>query len=192
VTQEREGSAAERIIAAVEVQLEAGGPDSVIVREVARQARVSLRDVYSHFGSRDELIVTAVEEWMEVHVYQPLIEPPANTQLVDGLIRHFRHIYEPWERNPRMLEAYVYAQSTPSGGRLFERGRTLVEPITRSLFEGADAAYAEDVLLIIDNLVYALMARYAAGDVPLADIMPTIERVLRRLTAHVEPVRGST
>ena len=52
-------------------------------------------------------------------------------------------------------------------------------------FQGLDAAYAEDVLLIVTNLVYALMGRFAAGQLPLTEIRPTIERVLRRLTADV-------
>ena len=39
--------------------------------------------------------------------------------------------------------------------------------------------------LIVTNLVYALMGRFAAGQLPITEIMPTIERVLRRLTADV-------
>ena len=35
------------------------------------------------------------------------------------------------------------------------------------------------------NLVYTLMGRFAAGQLPITEIMPTIERVLRRLTAGV-------
>ena len=56
-----------------------------------------------------------------------------------------------------------------------------------------DPEYAEDLALIITNLVYALLGKVAAGQLPITEIMPTIERVLRRLTADValpsEPTR---
>ena len=176
-------SAQERILAEVVTLLESGGPDAVVLREVARRARVSLRDVYSQFGSRDELIVAAVGQWMDTNVYRPLAEPGVDASLFDALIRQFRHIFEPWEQNPRMLESFVYARSAPSGDRLLRQGVEAAEPI--SALQGLEPAYAEDVAVIMTNLVYALMGRFAAGQLPITEIMPTIERVLRRLTAGV-------
>ena len=102
------------ILAEVVTLLESGGPDAVVLREVARLARVSLRDVYSQFRLRDELIVEAVGQWMDTNVYRPLAEPGVDASLFDALIRQFRHIFEPWEQNPRMLESFVYARSAPS------------------------------------------------------------------------------
>jgi len=41
--------------------LQAEGYDGVRLREVARRAHLSLRTIYELFGSRDELILTALE-----------------------------------------------------------------------------------------------------------------------------------
>jgi TetR/AcrR family transcriptional regulator, cholesterol catabolism regulator len=185
MTQEPPRPAPQRILAEVIAFLESGGPEAVVLREVARNARVSLREVYKHFGSRDELIIAAVAQWMDSHVYQPLAEPVADGSLFDALMGQFRHIFEPWEENPRMLESFVYARSKPSGDRLFTQGEDAATPVMLAVFEGLDPAYAEDVLLIVSNLVYALMGRFAARQLPITEIMPTIERVLRRLTADV-------
>ena len=43
-------------------------------------------------------------------------------------------------------------------------------------------------MLIVTFAVYALMGQIAAGQVPITEIMPIMERVLRRLTLDV-PVR---
>ena len=82
-------------------------------------------------------------------------------------------------------------RSAPSGDRLLRQGVEATEPI--SALQGLEPEYAEDVALIMTNLVYALLGKVAAGQLPITEIMPTIERVLRRLTADValpsEPTR---
>ena len=86
MTQADPPPATERILIEVVRLLESGGPEAVVLSEVARRARVSLRDVYKHFGSRDELVVAAVAQWMEAHVYRPLAAPVADAPLFDTLL----------------------------------------------------------------------------------------------------------
>jgi AcrR family transcriptional regulator len=195
VTAQGRISVAERVLPVVTAMLEAGGPDAVLVREVARQARVSLREIYNQFGSRDELIEASVEQWMDAHVYVPLAEPTPDPTLYDTLVEHFRRIFEPWEESPHMLEAFVYARSTAGGSRLLEQGYKAAEPVITELFHDVDPAFAEDVQIIITNVVYAQMSQVAAGEISGEQIMPTVERVLRRLTYGVPrstPLKGGT
>jgi AcrR family transcriptional regulator len=177
-------SVAERVLPVVTTMLEQGGPDAVLMRDVARLGRVSLREIYNQFGSRDELIVAAVEQWMDTNVYEPLAAPIADATLYDTLVEHFHRIFEPWERSPRMLEAFVYARSTPGNG-LLEQGYKAAEPVIGALFDGLDPVFAEDIQIIVTSVVYALMGQVAAGEISGDQIMPTIERVLRRLTHDV-------
>jgi TetR/AcrR family transcriptional regulator, cholesterol catabolism regulator len=104
-------STSQRILAAVLESLERGGYDGVYLQEVARTARVSLATVYKLFGTRDELIVAAMEQWMASTSYADLAPPAPEETLYDGLMRLFRRVFEPWERNPRMLEAYHRART---------------------------------------------------------------------------------
>jgi AcrR family transcriptional regulator len=172
---------AARVLPVVTAMLEDGGPDAVAVREVARQARVSLREIYSQFGSRDELIVAAVEEWMDEQVYGPFAGLPPAGSLYDTLVEHFRRIFEPWERSPRMLEAFVYGRAIP-GNRLLGQGFKAAEPVMSQLFEDVEPELATDVQIIVSSVVYMLMGQFAAGEIEGDEIMPTVERVLRRLT----------
>src|SRR5262249_38276677 len=135
MTQEGALSAPERIIGEVIDCLETGGLEAVVLREIARAARVSLRDVYQHFGSRDELIVAAVGQWMDTNVYKPMAERAADASLFDALMRQFRHVFEPWEQNPRLLDAFVYARSTRSGDRLLRQGEEAAGPTFAPLIE---------------------------------------------------------
>src|SRR5262249_20646071 len=109
--------------------------------------------------------------------------------LLDALIRFFHDIFEPWEENPRMAEAFMRARFGPGGERLHVQGFTAVEPVSRALFQDLDPEYAEDVMVILTNVVYAMVLRFAAGELPVTEIMPTIERTLRRLTGDTT---GST
>jgi AcrR family transcriptional regulator len=187
-------SGPEKILAVVVRMLRSGGTDAVQLVDVARRSRVSLTTIYKHFGSRDELILAAVEAWMESHVYRPLAEPAPEEPLFDALTRHFRHIFEPWEQDPRMAEAFMRARFGPGGDRLMIQG-SAVEPITRPLFKDVDPARAEDIMTIVANVIFGMVFRFATGEVPVTEIMPTVERTLFRLTSDIEspaPTRRST
>lgn len=181
--QERNGDAAGRIVAVVAAMLESGGYDRVQLADVAKQARVSLRTVYQEFGSREELILAAVESWMAAEVYQKMRPPAPGEPLSKALTRQFRHIFEPWERHPHMAQAFMRAKLSPGGERLVKQGFAAAEASADRMFEGLDPDYAADVRAILTNLVYGLAFRFAAGEIPVHEMRETLERAVRRLTA---------
>src|SRR6266566_4392225 len=75
------------IVRAVIGMLESGGYDAVQLREVARRAHVSLATIYKLFPTRDELIVTAIAQWMAQNCYGELALPAPDETLHDGLMR---------------------------------------------------------------------------------------------------------
>jgi TetR/AcrR family transcriptional regulator, cholesterol catabolism regulator len=167
--------------------LESGGYDAVRLREVAKRARLSLAKIYKLFPTRQELIVSALERWMEANAYAELTMPGPDEPLPDVLMRVFRTLFEPWERSPRMLEAYHRAETGPGGERLRLQGMTTVEPISRTALEAADAEIASDIEMILGNVVYALIARFADGQIEITDILPALERTVFRLTGGTPP-----
>ncbi|EUA92443.1 bacterial regulatory s, tetR family protein [Mycobacterium ulcerans str. Harvey] len=54
--------------------LQTEGYDAVQLREVARRARTSLATIYKRYANRDELILAALEFWMDEHHYAGLAE----------------------------------------------------------------------------------------------------------------------
>lgn len=70
------------ILGIVVDMLDTGGYEAVQLREVARRARVSMATIYKRYRTRDELIVAALEGWMDANRYARLPslidELPAN------------------------------------------------------------------------------------------------------------------
>ena len=182
----RKAHARDRILRVVMKQLESRGHDALALRDVARRARVSLATIYKLFPMRDALIVAAVGRWMEENCYSNLKDPPSDASLFEGQMWFFRRLFEPWERCPRMLEAYHRATSGPGGEKLGIQGFALVDSVGRSLLDDLDPDYAKDFRLIMANMVCGVIQRCAAGEIPAAEILPVIERTLFRLTTDNE------
>jgi TetR/AcrR family transcriptional regulator, cholesterol catabolism regulator len=176
----------DRIIGVVQELLESGGYDAVQLREVARRARVSLATIYRLFPTRDDLVVTAIEQWMSTHSYAELAMPEPDESVYDGLMRGLRYVFEPWEQNPRMLEAYHRARTGPGGRRLDRQGMRAIQPNANALLADADPEYVDDLTLILKNMAYAVIGRFAAGTLDITAILPTLERAVFRLTADNE------
>jgi TetR/AcrR family transcriptional regulator, cholesterol catabolism regulator len=180
----------DRILDAVVDLLETEGYEAVQLREVARRARTSLATIYKRYTTRDELILAALERWMEVNRYSGLARPHEKDESIyAGLTRVLRTIFEPWERHPAMLEAYFRARTAPGGKKLVRRGFDTVVPAAMEALSGADADFIRDVDTIFSSVVYGLMGRFAAGEIDIAEIVPSLDRTVHYLAAGYEASR---
>ena len=123
---------------------------------------------------------------MHANSYSGMAASPPHASLYEGLMWVYRQIFEPWERNPRMLEAFYRARTGPGGERLDMLGDAAVVPVAEKLLEEVDPTYAKDFGLIMTNMVCGLIQRAAVGDLAVSDILPMLERTLLRLTSNNE------
>jgi AcrR family transcriptional regulator len=179
---ERQARTYETIVRVVQELLESEGYDAVQVRTVAKRARVSLATMYKFFPTVDDLIAEAVVRWMGANVYSDVAEPSPDASLYEALMWTLRVVFEPWERNPGMLEAFHRARTGPRGERLDAQGRAVVKPVARAFLDTLDPAYAEDVQEILVNAVYAVVGRFADGKLAITDLLPRLERTVYRIT----------
>jgi AcrR family transcriptional regulator len=172
------------LLAIVVEILETEGYDAVQLREVARRARTSLATIYKRYSTRDELILAALESWMEENRYSGLNHQSSDPDesLYAGLMRMLRTIFEPWEQHPEMLTAYFRARAAPGGQRLVERGLDIVVPVGMEVLAGVDEDFVRDVDTIVTSLVYGLAGRYAAGEIAITDILPSLDRTVYWMT----------
>jgi TetR/AcrR family transcriptional regulator, cholesterol catabolism regulator len=174
------------IIGIVVDLLDTEGYEAVQLREVARRARVSLATIYKRYATRDELIVAALEWWMDTNRYAGLAAPAtfeSDSSVYSNLMDLFRTIFEPWEQHPLMLRSYFQARSGPGGKRLIERGFDAVLPVARTIVAQLDSGFAKDLELILSGVVFGFLGRFTAGEIEVTDIVPGIERAVFRLTA---------
>lgn len=197
MTQPLDAGLEESIVGSVLEILESEGYEAVVLREVARRARVSLSTIYKLFpthehalSTREELVVRALERWV-VNAY-PAVTPPAPDEaLYDRLLVLIRYIIGPWERSPRMLEALDRARGGPAEHRLTPKIADAVEPIRQAAFAGCDPEFAADVDLILSNLIDALIRKFADGQLQMTDVLAALERAVYRLSVGPDGGRAA-
>lgn len=181
-------SEGDRILDVVVDVLEHEGYDAVALRVVARRARTSLATIYKRYPTRDDLILAALEYWMERHRYAgvTLTTQHGGASLQERLMALFRTIFEPWERHPEMLKTYFRLRSSAHGQKLFRFGFDIVAPAGRELLSGVDADFVADLDAIVTSVIYGLLGRFSAGEIDVTDILPVLERTVVWLTRGYE------
>ena len=167
------------------------GYDSVSLSEVARRARVSLATIYKlvptqrakQSRARDEVIVAAVERWIDLNVQADVTPPSPDETLNDALLRMMRYAFEPWLRNPGMLVAYHRVANGPQRLRVRSRMFDALAPVGLRALEVHDARYAADVSIVMELVCDGAIGWYAEGHLELEEVFPTISRAVYRLTA---------
>lgn len=182
----------DRILDIVVDILESEGYDAVQLREVARRSRTSLATIYKRYPTRDHLILAALESWMDEHRYAGLAHQhrAPEESVYDGLMRLFGTIFEPWERHPEMLKAYYRSRSSTGRELVLNRGLDMVIPAAMEVLDGVDENFVADLDTVLATLVFGLSGRFAAGEIAITDILPTIERTVRWFTTGYEATRG--
>jgi AcrR family transcriptional regulator len=182
-----------RILAIVVEILETDGYDAVQLRAVARRARTSLATIYKHYPNRDELILAALQKWMDENRYSGLArsERAPDESLYVAMMRLLRSIFEPWEQHPAMLTAFFRARSSPNGHVLFRRGLDIVVPAGLDVLVGVDEGFIRDLDTVLSSVVYGLLGRFALGEIAVTDIVPALDRTVYWLTAGYGATKGS-
>ena len=82
-----------------------------------------------------------------------------------------------------MLVAYHRARSSTTGSALLHRGLDVVVPAAMDALAGVDEGFIADLDAVISSLVYGLLGRFAAGEISITDIVPSLERAIYWMTA---------
>lgn len=175
----------DRILRIVVEIIEADGYEAVQLREVARRARTSLATIYKRYANRDELILAALQTWMDENRYSRVSRPArrSDESVYEGLVRLLRNIFEPWEDHPAMLAAFYRARSSPSGQQLLHHGLDMVVPAGMEVLAGVDERFTADLDTVISSLAYGLLGRFAAGEIAITEIVPSLERCVFWMTS---------
>jgi TetR/AcrR family transcriptional regulator, cholesterol catabolism regulator len=174
------------ILGIVVEMLDTDGYEAVQLREVARRAKVSLATIYKRYPTRDELIVAALEWWMNANRYAGLADGIAGESIYADLVHVLTTIFEPWERHPVMLRSYFRARSGPGGQRLIQRGVDAVVPVARTIIASADPSFAKDLEVTLTGVVFGLLGQFAQGEIDVTEIVPGIERTVFWMTRACE------
>jgi AcrR family transcriptional regulator len=127
----------EIILRSVADQLESGDLSEITVPDVARSAGVSVRTVYRHFASREDLIREAAE-WISAHLFGASLMP----ETVAELAADYRENLVAFDEHPMLVRAMAVSRAGNSV-RSARRERRL-ESLGRALGEVTDNLSQEE------------------------------------------------
>jgi AcrR family transcriptional regulator len=138
-----------------------------------------------------DAVLAALHSWMDEHRYSGLDHqsPPQGESVYDGMMRLLRTIFEPWEQHPAMLTAFFRARAAPGGQELFRRGLDITVPSFMQVLADVDEEFVHDLETILSNVIYGLLGRFAAGDLEITDIVPSLQRTVYWLTTGYDASR---
>lgn len=96
----------ELILRSVAKQLEEGQLSEITVPDVAQAAGVSVRTVYRHFATREELIAAAAE-WISEHYFGE----PGFPETVDELATNFAAHLQAFDEHPNLVRAMAVSRA---------------------------------------------------------------------------------
>ena len=166
--------------------IESEGYDAVELRGVARQTHLSLTTIYRLFPSREDMIIAAVETWMAGNSWSDLTGPKEGESVYDTTMRILRQVFEPWERNPRALEAYYRALESPKG-RGLQTQTSAFGGVFRALLGDDSSEFFDDLELILTHVAFGLIGTFVKGELDIMTVLPTLERAVFRLTNNNVP-----
>jgi AcrR family transcriptional regulator len=170
----------ERIVAAVLELASEGGSDAVQVREVAARANVALRTIYNYYDSRENLLYEAMMEW-RFKVSSESVANMSGATLEERLLSLLRHNFEVFAEAPKLFEAFSRLNLRP--GEVDPVIHKLMEGATDELLADADPGFADDLRLVMGRFIYGTMSLASQGHIPIEDVWPEIERMVRRVAA---------
>lgn len=149
------------ILRTVAEMLDENGTADLVVPEVARRAGVSLRTVYRHFPSREELIAAA-GEWIGVNVLAA-----GMADKLDQIPGEYAENAARWDDHPKLVEAMAFSRGANSlrsvrRQQRLETIREALQEVTEGLSE-AEAKRAFAVLAYLDNMLAWVTMREEAG-----------------------------
>ena len=85
-----------------------------------------------------------------------------------------------------MLETFVRAALAEGGSEdgLAARSVNTLTPLTAGALRDVDPGYRADVLMIIEHFTHSAMTYVVRGHLPIDEVYPQLERMVRRLAEH--------
>jgi AcrR family transcriptional regulator len=175
-----------RVLEAVLDLAREGGYDAVHLRPISDRTGVSTDTIYRYFGSRDQLVSAAVREWMDREYLGPARTWLEGDTPAERLLSFYRRVWEVWERNPNLLETFVRAALAEGKAEdgLAARSIDAMVPLTADALRDVDPDYRADLLMIMEHFTHSAMTFVVRGQLPISEVYPRLERVVRRLAQH--------
>jgi AcrR family transcriptional regulator len=164
-----------------------GGYEAIQLRAISDRTGISSDTIYRYFGSRDQLVSAAVQQWAEHEFIEPADAWLEGHTPAEQVLSFNRHVWEVWERNPKLLETFVraaLAEGNNAENGIAARSVRALSPHSAHAMREVEPAYRADFLMIIEHFTHSAMTYVVRGRLPIGEVYGQLERTVRRLAQH--------
>lgn len=162
------------------------GYDAVSMRDLARDAQISMATVYQFCSSKDHLIAEAHLEWMEVFRERMLRHPPRGRSAASRARTYIKQITDAWDKEPVLtltLQRAIY--SVDPGVRDVRR---LTGDAYRSIMESAlgdeQVPNRDAVIEILGHVIDSVIHGWVCGAYDTDEGRRILDRTVTTLLAE--------
>lgn len=172
-----------RLLEAARALASEGGYDAVTIRKVAARAGLSTPTAYQYFASKDHLLVDSMVGLVDDTTSAVQARPARGGSALERTVATLRRVMRRVEKEPNlyiaMMRAYI------SGSPAVAHARAAMETSMRSWIDAAlgsaEMGDREDVVSILESVLFAGMVGLVTGSRAPADIADQLERAVRVL-----------
>ncbi len=170
------------------------GYDAVSMRDLAREARISMTTVYQFCRSKDHLIAEAHLEWMEAFRAQMLEHPPRGRTAESRVLTYIGQITDAWTNQPVLtmtLQRAIY--STAPGVR---EVRAATGEAYRAIMDAAmgdaEVPDRDSVIEILGHVIDSVTYGWVCGTYDADEGRRILERTVHTLLGEGAAGRRAT
>lgn len=160
-----------------------GGYDSVSMRDIAREAKLSMTTVYQFCGSKDHLIAEAHLEWMETFRDQMLRRRPRGRTAAARASTYIRQITDAWENQPVLtltLQRAVYAVD-PGSREVRAASGSAYKAIMNAALGDEDVPDRDAIVEILGHVIDSVTFAWVCGSYDATEGRRILERTVTTL-----------
>jgi AcrR family transcriptional regulator len=183
----------ERVIRAGTAILTAGGEDALQMKELARQARVSLDTLYRYFPSKEHVLAAIAVDRYERAYHKVLADPPHGGSVRERVADHLLQEFGTGQRNEKLTAALTRVRHETSRSysevleRLYHRHVEILRVVAES--DGPITENQRRMLPVVVQMFGLASTNWLSGVVSAADARFHIRVGCRLLDLPDEAVR---
>jgi len=171
----------QRIIDAAEALMFDVDYEKIQVKDVADRAEVALGTLYRYFGSKDDLLSSAMAAWSGDLRGRLNQRPPSGDSPVDRVVSVMRRASRALEHEPRLSEALVKSLFSHEPGVAEANGEVSmnIHAMLAPILDDLDPAIRDGLIDLIAQVWHSSLIGWANGRFPIREIGVRMERAVR-------------
>jgi TetR/AcrR family transcriptional regulator, cholesterol catabolism regulator len=179
----------DRIVAAALHLLKDHEYESVQMKEVAAEAKVSTATIYRYFSSKEHLYAAVLLSWI-VEFKSSVRRPKASGTDADRLRALLSRTIRAYERWPQLWRAEIALEGSvdPNARAVYAEFAALHQTVLAGFLTGFEPDDARSVVLVANAVLGTYLRKWATGRASIAEVRRNVDDAVRLLFEGPRPL----